>query len=265
SDISISGNTIQGTSTNFAGPTGGAGIQAGGFDARRPPANVAILSNTVRNMNGVLPDPSTRGIPAHQGDNVTIGGNTVCSTAGNGIAVGPAATGVLVGQNSVSQVTAAGGGSVGILINGIGNSGAIVDNWVRTAIDGVRIGADNYPSLIVDRNSFASVKNRYVNGRHAITDGVGVYKPGTTSPDAANGAIRFFVIANPRPTTISDFVNAADGQTLRLQFVDSNTTISRAHILLAGGANFAGAANAILTLVRQGTHWREVSRVMNNS
>ena len=202
SDISISGNTIQGTSTNFAGPTGGAGIQAVGFDARRSATNVAISSNTVRNMNGVLLDPSTGGIQAHEADNVTIVGNTVYSTAGNGIVVGPAATGVLVGQNSVSQVTAAGGGSVGILINGIGNSGAIVDNWVRTAIDGVRIGADNYPSLIVDRNSFASVKNRYVNGRHAITDGVGVYTPGTTSPDAASGAIRFFVIANPRPTTI---------------------------------------------------------------
>jgi len=165
----------------------------------------------------------------------------------------------------VSNVKTAKGGSSGILVNGTGSSGAIVDNWVRSATDGVRLGADNYPSLIIDRNSFTSVMYRYVNARHAITEGVGVYTAGTTAPDAANGAIHFFVIANPRPATISDFTNGVEGQMLRLQFADSNTTISRAHAMLSGGANFTSAANAILTLVKQGAYWREVSRVMNNS
>jgi Right handed beta helix region len=265
SDIAISGNTIHGTSTGFDGPTGGAGIQAVGFDARHPATNVAIVSNTVRNMNGVLLDPSTGAVQAHEADNVTIVGNTIHSTAGNGIVVGPAARGVLVGQNKVSNVTTAKGGSAGILVNGTGSSGAIVDNWVRGATDGVRLGADNYPSLIIERNSFTSITHRYVNARHAVTEGVGVYTAGATAPDVANGAIRFFVIANPRPTTISDFTNGVEGQTLRLQFADSNTTINRAHVMLSGGVNFTGTANAILTLVRQGAYWREVSRVMNNS
>ncbi len=265
SDVAVSGNAIQGTSTGFDAPTGGAGIQAAGFDSRHPVTNVAIVSNTVRNMNGVLLDSSTGAVQAHEADNVTIMGNTIHSTAGNGIVVGPAARGVLVGQNKVSTVKTAKGGSSGILVNGTGSSGAIVDNWVRSATDGVRLGADNYPSLIIDRNSFTSVMYRHVNARHAITEGVGVYTAGTTAPDAANGAIRFFVIANPRPATISDFTNGVEGQMLRLQFADSNTTISRAHAMLSGGANFTSAANAILTLVKQGTYWREVSRVMNNS
>src|SRR5262249_58709507 len=62
SDISISGNTIQGTSTNFAGPTGGAGVPAGGVDAPRPPTHVGVFRNTGANHKRVPPDPHTRGV-----------------------------------------------------------------------------------------------------------------------------------------------------------------------------------------------------------
>jgi hypothetical protein len=265
SDVTVSGNTIQGASTHFDGATGGAGIQAVGFDVRRPATNVAIVGNTVRSMNGVLLDSSTGAIQAHEADNVTILGNTIQSTAANAIVVGPAVRGVLVGQNTVSQVLPVRGSGAGILVNGTGTSGAIVDNWLTSASDGVRLGADNYPRLVVDRNRFAAVASRYVNPRHALTEGVGVYTPGTTILDAANGEARFFVIANPRPTTISDVANGAEGQVLRLQFADANTTISRAHVMLMGGMNFTSAANAILTLMKQGGYWREVSRSMNNS
>jgi len=265
SDIAVSGNTVHGTSTSFDGPTGGAGIQAVGFDGRRPATNVAIVGNAVRNMNAVFLDPATGAVQVHEADNVTITGNTIYSTSGNGIVVGPDARGVLVGHNTVSHVMALKGASSGILVNGAGSGGSIVDNSVRSTIDGVRLGADNYPSLSVDRNTFSAVTNRYVNARHAITEGVGIYTAGTTAPDVANGAIRFFVIANPRPTTISDFVNGVDGQVLRLQFSDANTTITRAHATLAGGVNFTSSANAILTLVKQGMYWREVSRAVNNS
>jgi parallel beta helix pectate lyase-like protein len=265
SDVTVSGNTIQGTATRFDGATGGAGIQAAGFDVRHPATNVAIVGNTVRSMNGALLDSSTGAIQAHEADNVTIMGNTIQSTAANAIVVGPAARGVLVSQNTVDHVIPARRASAGILVNGKGTSGAIVDNWLSDATDGVRLGADNYPHLVVDRNRFTSVTSRYVNPKHAITEGVGVYTPGTTVLDAANGEIRFFVIGNPRPTTISDFTNGAEGQILRLQFTDGNTTISRAHAMLAGGVEFAGAANAILTLVKQGRYWREVSRSTKNS
>jgi Right handed beta helix region len=264
SDVTVSGNTIQGTSTRFDGATGGAGIQAAGFDVRHPATNVAIVGNTVRSMNGALLDSSTGAIQAHEADNVTIMGNTIQSTAANAIVVGPAARGVLVGQNTVSQVQPVRGASAGILVNGAGTSGAIVGNWVSNATDGVRLGGDNYPNLVVDRNRFTLVTSRYVNPMHAITEGVGVYKPGATALDAANGEIGFFVIANPRPTTISDFTNGAEGQILRLQFADANTTVSRTHVMLMKGVNFTSAANAILTLVKQGRYWREVSRSTNN-
>ena len=265
SDIAVSGNTIHGTSTGFDGPTGGAGIQAVGFDARHPATNVAIMSNTVRNMNAALLDPSTGAVQVHEAENVTITGNAIHSTTANGIVVGPDARSVLVGLNTIDHIVTVKGSSSGILVNGIGSSGSITDNRVGRAIDGVRIGADNYPRLSVDRNTFTSVTNRYVNARHAITEGVGVYAAGTTTPDVANGAIRFLVIANLQPTTISDFVNGVEGQVLRLQFADSNTTIARAHAMLTGGVNFASSPNAVLTLVKQGKYWREVSRVTNNS
>ena len=265
SDVTVSGNTIQGTSTRFDGATGGAGIQAAGFDVRHPATNVAIVGNTVRSMNGVLLDSSTGAIQAHEADNVTILGNAIQAPAANAIVVGPAARGVLVSQNTVNHVLPVRGTGAGILVNGTGTSGAIVDNWLSSASDGVRLGADNYPRLVVDRNRFASVTSRYVNPRHAVTEGVGLYTPGTTILDAANGEIRFFVIANPWPTTISDLTNGAEGQILRLQFADANTTISRTHVMLMGGVNFTGAANAILTLLKQGRYWREVSRSVNNS
>ena len=73
--------------------------------------------------------------------------------------------------------------------------------------------------------------------------------------------------ANSSSTTITDFDMYGpdnDGTEITILFTDTNTTIQdNASMHLAGGANFTGSVDDILTLVRVGGAWHEKSRSIN--
>ena len=89
-----------------------------------------------------------------------------------------------------------------------------------------------------------------------------VYVPAETTPDVSQGDV--FTLTNASGVSITAFDGAQVGQIITLLFTDGNTTIvDGANLHLAGGSNFTGAANNILVLLWDGTHWYEVSRSVN--
>jgi hypothetical protein len=67
-------------------------------------------------------------------------------------------------------------------------------------------------------------------------------------------------------TTITNFLNGADGHELRILFSNANTTIeNNANIKLSGGVNFVGSQYATLTLENFNGVWYEMSRSINHA
>ena len=82
------------------------------------------------------------------------------------------------------------------------------------------------------------------------------------TPSVAGG--NRFKEVNTAPITITAFDDGTDGQVLIVLFTTGNTTIQDgANLQLAGGVNFVGTANDILTLVRFATVFYEQSRSAN--
>jgi hypothetical protein len=68
--------------------------------------------------------------------------------------------------------------------------------------------------------------------------------------------------------TLSTITGGVDGQRLTIAFVDGNVDINHGtgsnNVALSGAANFTTiAADTVLTLVYDGTHWLEVTRSLN--
>lgn len=86
------------------------------------------------------------------------------------------------------------------------------------------------------------------------------YNSDTNATPNVYGAA-FMRISNGSATTITNFLNGVEGQTLLLVFGNSNTTIQRsANILLVGGVNYTSGSNQTLQLVFTNNAWSEVSR-----
>lgn len=83
-----------------------------------------------------------------------------------------------------------------------------------------------------------------------------------TTPSVAKG--NRFKEVNTGATVITAFDDGTDGQEIIILFTTGNTTITDgASLQLAGGVNFVGTANDILTLILFGTVWLEKSRSVN--
>lgn len=265
SDFSITGNSVTGTSTVFAGPSGGTGIQAVGVGSSDPATNVSITGNTVRNMNAIALDDNTGAIQAHEAKAVTITGNSVFNTFGAGICLGDNVTNGLVIGNTVDTVSAAATRAIGILVRGTAVEGKITQNVVTNSSQGFRVDSNVYPKLVIDGNFVStSVNTPYSNGTLALTNGVGQYTAGTTAPSISG--VRYMEITSSAGTVISNFTNGITGQELTLAFTSTNVTITRDHAFLSGGVNFTSTNNGILRLVlEQDGNWREIVRAVNNS
>lgn len=83
-----------------------------------------------------------------------------------------------------------------------------------------------------------------------------------TTPSVAGG--NWFKEANTGATVITALDNHYAGQEIIILFTTGNTTIQDgANLQLAGGANFVGSANDILTLISDGTTLYEKARSVN--
>jgi hypothetical protein len=95
----------------------------------------------------------------------------------------------------------------------------------------------------------------------AVTTAVGAIPDGTTTPFISQGNV--FTINNSAPTTITDFVGGAAGQTITIVFFDANTTVTDGGNLRLNG-NFVSFGEDTLVLVNTGgSNWYEVSRSVN--
>lgn len=73
-----------------------------------------------------------------------------------------------------------------------------------------------------------------------------------------------FKASNTGATTITAFDNGYNGQEIDIIFTNGNTTVQDgANLQLAGGVNFVGTSNDVLSLKFDGTTWFEKSRSVN--
>lgn len=94
-------------------------------------------------------------------------------------------------------------------------------------------------------------------GLHTLYDINGALNSATPSVE---GGCKLFITANTGATAITNFANGHVGQVITVVFNDAVTTMaSGASILLHG--SFAPNAGDSITLVYDGTYWRELSRI----
>lgn len=88
----------------------------------------------------------------------------------------------------------------------------------------------------------------------------GNYAAADTSPSVYRK--NFMVLTNSVGTNITSFDEGVEGQTINLWFSNANTTIvhDASKIVLAGGANFTGAAGNVMQLIYKNGVFYEVSR-----
>lgn len=137
----------------------------------------------------------------------------------------------------------------------------------------------NMDTLIEAQASSANytiTNNRRVNGTYTVfasgtgtniilnnapIDGVTTFAANSTTPSVNNSTANFFATANSSATTITNFTNGYTGQIISVLANDVNTTVQHtANVVLQGGVSFVMGNGAILTLRKDPSVWREVSR-----
>lgn len=153
-----------------------------------------------------------------------------------------------------------------------GSGNAIVDNAATRTIPGSAI-ITLYTSAFVTGNS---ADGRMVicvpgslgvetnmNGWWNITNAVGG-PPRTFPANDATPSVGYansFQTANTGATTITQFDDGRNGQEIAVRANDANTTVANnVNISLQGAVNFVMGNGAVLTLVKMGAVWQEVSR-----
>ena len=85
---------------------------------------------------------------------------------------------------------------------------------------------------------------------------------GDATPSVAQGEV--FKTDNSWATMITNFDNGIPQKEITIIFTEGNTTVQHnSKIRLAGGVNFAGAADDVLVMIFDGAVWREKSRSLN--
>ena len=107
----------------------------------------------------------------------------------------------------------------------------------------------------------ASGTGSNVISNNTPVDGVTTFSANNATPSVLNSPSNFFNTANSVATTITNFLNGYTGQVIYVLANDTNTTVQHnVNITLQGGVNFVMGNGAILTLRKDPTVWREVSR-----
>lgn len=92
-------------------------------------------------------------------------------------------------------------------------------------------------------------------------DSITTFTANAATPSVLNSTTDLFSTANSSATTITNFANGITGQVISVLANDVNTTVANnANITLQGAVNFVMGNGAIITLRKDPTIWREVSR-----
>lgn len=88
------------------------------------------------------------------------------------------------------------------------------------------------------------------------------FTDGATTPSVKQSNL--FITGNTAPTSITNFTQGTDNQTITIQCTEANTTlVNGGTIKLAGGVNFVCSADDLITLVLRSGVWREQGRSVN--
>ena len=151
---------------------------------------------------------------------------------------------------------------VGSTVFALGRTAGVYARW--SVIDCNLTGYGATDPICGFANAVGLLQMSYFNAPVVFADGDTTPSVGIMGGNAARSVPMYFGCANTDPTTITLFHNGISGQLIVVR-IDNKTTIqNNANMLLAGGANFTGDSNDIITLVCIVTDsWREVSRSVN--
>lgn len=168
-----------------------------------------------------------------------ISNNTIRDN--NGYAIQLAATYSHCSHNTIIQ----GAGGDGIRIQATAVDGFVVNNIVQGGAQGL----ENSGTLRINENLIMGATVAY-NG--------GIWK---TLTDSATPSVKNSKwVSNAFTTSITNFTDGREGQTIVLKALASFTVTNGATIALSGATNFAMTSGRLLTLVLDGTVWREIAR-----
>lgn len=250
-DLLIDGNTCENCLLT------GTGTTAAVIDINAPFSKVT--NNTI---TGTTTGSNVAGIGVVNANYSVVSGNTINGTAQHAVYI-TGSNFVSVHDNIIVNPDSAGTGNYGG-IEIIQSVGVDVHNnkiiGLSTYRFGVRINLtatvsnncqifDNEitGSYSVDvENEFAdptNVTRRPVHEPRTIS-----YAPGATSISLAQNVQTVLGIANSGPVSITTFPDAVPGQPVDLCFFDTNTTITRTNVKLAGGVSFVSSVDSVLRL-----------------
>lgn len=117
---------------------------------------------------------------------------------------------------------------------------------------------DNTPSAIILCGGDAAKNNLFYDNLPATQQLLTVDSP---TPSVGNDLCGKWYFANTTPTDIANLNDGYDTQTVIITTANSNTTIkANANFILKGNVDFAMTTYDVITLVREASFWREVSR-----
>lgn len=175
-------------------------------------------------------------------------------------------------MNNYIRNTGLTGGELGILLDNTGNciiSGNHFTEFTSGSV-GVQIGALSGGNLISNNLTYTpgtavvntgagALKNNYVVNNFPTV--VSTLTANSATPSVGNAPNSQWQTANTVATTITNFLDAYETQIITILAKDTNTTIQHsAQMILQGAVNFVMADGDIITLRRDATVWREVSR-----
>lgn len=158
-------------------------------------------------------------------------------------------TGLAIGDNSMFSSPSSGTSYLVYLDTGIGSSSSTAAIRIK--------GNEVFGTTKLFISAASPLRNPNVRtdtvDRLALSSG--------TTPSVAGYSMLEMSYASA--TTITDFLDSFDGQSIELYFTNGNATLSNSNFYLAGGVNFIGSAADVLVLKRISGAWREVSRSVN--
>lgn len=187
------------------------------------------------------------GINLKYGDDCRVTGNYIRNTGTSGGEIGILLDGTsncIVSDNEFASFDS---GGVGVQIGASSGGNLISNNLTYTAGTAVlNFGAGAFSTNYADKNFPATAQLLTVN---------------STTPSVGNDLSGQWQTANTLATTITNFTNAYETQVICVLATDANTTIQHnAGLILKGSVNYVMSAGNIITLRRDATLWREVSR-----
>jgi hypothetical protein len=180
----------------------------------------------------------------------------------------------IIHDNQIHGSATATGTMFGIVLSNGSIQNIIHDNnfqyFYGTGLAGIVMGNDTDKNYIHNNSCDATLTSIVLINNDALKNNVfNLNLPSSiqqltinsTTPSVGNDLSGQWFFNNSVATTVTNFIDSYQTQKITIVSTTANTTIqNNANIILNGGINFVMAANNVITLQRESTIWREISR-----